>query len=135
MSACTTSLTGDGAALVGALGRGHAVSNLVMRSFESCLHDPRHGYKFRNSKFRFDSIRFDAIRFDSNRKRPWFYTVLRQTVPVALPQGDKSSKMHATKPERQPQFLETSRLESARSLHTERTHSRAKETAETACNA
>ena len=33
---------------------------------------------------------------------------------------------------RQPQFLETSRLESARSLHTERTHSRAKETAETA---
>ena len=36
---------------------------------------------------------------------------------------------------RQPKDLETSRLESARSLHTERTHSRAKETAETACNA
>ena len=67
MSACTTSLTGDGAALVGALGRGHAVSNLVMRSFESCLHDPRHGYKFRNSKFRFDSIRFDSIRCDAIR--------------------------------------------------------------------
>ena len=33
---------------------------------------------------------------------------------------------------RQPKDLETYRLESARSLHTEPTHSRAKETAETA---
>jgi hypothetical protein len=32
---------------------------------------------------------------------------------------------------RQPQVLETSKLESARSLHTERPHSQAKETAET----
>jgi hypothetical protein len=57
--------------------------------------------------------------------------VLRQPALVALPQGGKSSKMHTTKPKRQHQFLETSGLESARSLHTEPTHSHAKETAET----
>jgi hypothetical protein len=53
-------------------------------------------------------------------------------VLVALPQGGKSSKMHTTKPNRQPQFLETSTLESVRSLRTEPTHSQAKKTAETA---
>jgi hypothetical protein len=53
--------------------------------------------------------------------------ILRQHVLVALPQGGKSSKMHATKPKRQPQFLRTYWLKSARSLHTELTHSWAKE--------
>ena len=46
--------------------------------------------------------------------------------------GESTQNASVRKRKRQPQFLETSRLESARSLHTERTHSRAKETAETA---
>ena len=45
---------------------------------------------------------------------------------------ETTQKASARNRKRQPQFLETSRLESARSLHTEPTHSRAKETAETA---
>jgi hypothetical protein len=46
--------------------------------------------------------------------------ILRQPLLVALPRGAGiSSKIHATKPRRQPIFLKTYRLELVRSLHTE----------------
>ena len=57
---------------------------------------------------------------------------LRQPPWWPPPRRWQNREMCTTKPKGQPQFFETSRLESARSLHTERTHPRAKETAETA---
>jgi hypothetical protein len=55
---------------------------------------------------------------------------LKKKIEQRIAETTQNATARNRKP--QPKDLETSRLESARSLHTERTHSRAKETAETA---
>jgi hypothetical protein len=99
------------------------------KSCETHLHIPRERHPLRQVVVVRNSTQVPDLAMGSKIK---FMRAALLKVEQNLVESTQNASARNRK--RQPKDLETSRLESARSLHTELTHSRAKETAETACN-